>query len=167
MKYYYQVQIQILVVKCHNCGTHHAIIPSFSLPGTSLGTMEVEIFYEKRASGSSRNEAGEELLKKGVSQKHLKHIEKRITRGVRQMKALFPDRADKTMPFYAWIMRFLSIANLKNFIREMNRTCLSHGFNAVFCSRINIILFGKNKTEEGSSNDMDSPARPTIGIDSS
>ena len=69
MKYYYQVQIRILVVKCHNCGTHHAIIPSFSLPGTSLGTKEVEIFYEKRASGSSRNEAGEELLKKRCKSK--------------------------------------------------------------------------------------------------
>jgi len=57
------------VVKCHNCGTHHAIIPSFSLPGTSLGTKEVEIFYEKRASGSTRNEAGEELLKKRCKSK--------------------------------------------------------------------------------------------------
>jgi len=69
MKYYYHVQIRILVVKCHNCGTHHAIIPSFSLPGTSLGTKEVEIFYEKCASGSSRNKAGEELLKKRCKSK--------------------------------------------------------------------------------------------------
>jgi hypothetical protein len=60
------------VIKCHNCGTHHAIIPSFSLPGTSLGAKEVEIFIEKRASGSTRNKAGEELLKKRCKSKTFK-----------------------------------------------------------------------------------------------
>jgi hypothetical protein len=64
-------------------------------------------------------------------------------------------------------MQFLSITNLKNFINKMNRTCLSHGFNAVFCSRINIIRFHKNNAAEGSSNDLGSPNESEAGIDSS
>lgn len=50
-KYHYQRFIPILRVRCLTCRKTHALIPSFSVPGTSIGMKEVESFIFKRAGG--------------------------------------------------------------------------------------------------------------------
>jgi hypothetical protein len=57
-KYYYEEQIPIIRVTCTECEITHAIIPSFSLSGTSIGTREAEDYLEERARGASRTKAG-------------------------------------------------------------------------------------------------------------
>ena len=41
-KYLYEQRITILRLRCRGCGRTHAVIPSWSLPDTSVGTAEVE-----------------------------------------------------------------------------------------------------------------------------
>lgn len=53
-KYHYDDLIIIYVLKCCFCKKHHALIPSFSIPGTSLGTEEVEQYVINREEGYSR-----------------------------------------------------------------------------------------------------------------
>jgi hypothetical protein len=64
-KYYYSKELWILRLKCEVCGTTHAVIPSFSLPGTSIGAKEAEEYLIKRAEGVGRGVAGKVLLQAG------------------------------------------------------------------------------------------------------
>ena len=57
-KYYYDEHIVIVRLLCTQCGITHALIPSFSLPGTSIGTAEAERYLHTRAEGVSRMNAG-------------------------------------------------------------------------------------------------------------
>jgi hypothetical protein len=57
-KYYFEELIKIIRVLCTQCGITHALIPSFSLPGTSIGTEEAESYLKARAEGASRMKAG-------------------------------------------------------------------------------------------------------------
>ena len=41
-KYLYEQLITILRLRCRGCGRTHAVIPSWSLPDTSVGSAEVE-----------------------------------------------------------------------------------------------------------------------------
>ena len=41
-KYLYEQPITILRLRCRGCGRTHAVIPSWSLPDTSVGSAEVE-----------------------------------------------------------------------------------------------------------------------------
>ncbi|MBN1834994.1 MAG: hypothetical protein JW820_04030 [Spirochaetales bacterium] len=45
-KYYYAQRLHVLRCICGNCRVTHAIIPSFSLPGTSIETQEAETYLE-------------------------------------------------------------------------------------------------------------------------
>ncbi len=61
-KYYYSEHIHIFRCLCTYCRTTHAIIPSFSLPGTTVGTEEVEEYLESWENrGFLRRWAGKQL----------------------------------------------------------------------------------------------------------
>jgi hypothetical protein len=62
-KYYYDKLIVIVRLLCTCCGITHAIIPSFSLPGTSIGTAEAESYLHARSEGASRMSAGRYLCR--------------------------------------------------------------------------------------------------------
>lgn len=166
-KYHYNTPIQILVVKCPNCRKHHAIIPSFSLPGTSLGTAEVQDFIKNRANGQSRLKAGKQLLDAGTSFKHLKHIEKMFHRTVERMKAIFAGVVQKSGNGLTWCRELLETRDTNDIIYTLNTFCLERGVNAVFCNRVNILLFLQNKPGTISSNNLGPVTGPGIGINSS
>ncbi|HYW96499.1 MAG TPA: hypothetical protein VE870_12975 [Bacteroidales bacterium] len=166
-KYHYHDRIQILVVKCTNCGKYHAIIPSFSVPGTSQGTAEVEDFTENRAKGQSRAEAGKKLLEAGISFKHLKHIEKMFQRSTERMKAIFAGMVQILSSGLNWCQQLLNARNADDIIYQLNTYCLDRGVNAVFCNRANILIFQKTKPGSIDSNDLGPVTGPGIGIDSS
>jgi len=69
-KHYYLEQIQILRVMCSTCDTTHALIPSFSLPGTSGGTEEVEAYLKSRHEGVGRGRAGKLFQRLRVSERY-------------------------------------------------------------------------------------------------
>ena len=64
-KYLYEQPIMILRLRCRGCGRTHAVIPSWSLPDTSVGTAEVERYLLARERGESRAVALPELREPG------------------------------------------------------------------------------------------------------
>ncbi|MFX0208903.1 MAG: DUF6431 domain-containing protein [Candidatus Hodarchaeota archaeon] len=74
-KYYFNIRIHILRIRCIRCGTTHAIIPSFSVPDRSVGTKEVEEYLLNREQ-KGRKKAWEGNLKGKVSEKYLSFIDK-------------------------------------------------------------------------------------------
>ena len=150
-----------------NCNKYHAIIPSFSLAGTSLGTAEVEDYIKNRQKNKSRREAGKALLKAGVSFKHLKHIEKMFHRSIKRMKDLLPQIGQNHLHGIDWCKYVLKPEDLKVFIYKLNAICLGNRINAVFCNRYNILQFRIIKPGHIFSNNMNSSIIPEAEIDSS
>ena len=65
-KYLYEQPITILRLRCRGCGRTHAVIPSWSLPDTSVGSAEVERYLLARERGDSRAVALAELRERGM-----------------------------------------------------------------------------------------------------
>jgi hypothetical protein len=154
-------------VKCKRCSKYHAVIPSFSLPGTSLGTAEVEDFVKKRKLNQSRKEAGAQLLEKGISFKHLKNIEKMFDRSQLYMKAIFPDMVDDYSKGIDRCLNPEKKEQPENLIYFLNHFCLSRNVNAVFCNRLNILLFNTAKAGTLNSINLGFASTPSHAIDSS
>jgi len=56
-KYYYTEPLRIQRCICSAYGITHAIIPSFSVSGTSIGTKEAEAYIKLREQGQGRRKA--------------------------------------------------------------------------------------------------------------
>ena len=77
-------------MRCTCCRVTHALMPSFSLPGTSLGCEEVEDYLADRARGVSRRKAAVALVQQGVGEQGAKRVERMFSVAVAQGKALLP-----------------------------------------------------------------------------
>jgi hypothetical protein len=131
-KYLYVTCVPILRVRCRSCGRTHALIPSFSLPGTSLGTIEVEAFIAGRCAGDSRRVAGSMLMQRGVKEGYLRRIEKLIHTAIHRAKALFWDLASQIGETYRWLKE--ATAGDPRPIIGLNVRSIALGYGAVFCS---------------------------------
>lgn len=131
-KYLYFTCVPILRVRCRSCGRTHALIPSFSLPGTSLGTVEVEAFIAARSAGDSRRVAGIMLIQRGASQEYLPRLEKLIRTAIHRAKALFCDLASQIGEAYRWLKE--ATAGDPRPIIGLNARSIALGYGAVFCS---------------------------------
>ncbi|RPH47668.1 MAG: hypothetical protein EHM85_19255 [Desulfobacteraceae bacterium] len=154
------------------------MIPSFSLPGTSLGSQEVEQLYIGMNNNQTYAEAGKGLLEKGISEDHLGYIAKKmIPRMINHMQTMFPGpRQNQGLPEAVnarivyngleYIEHFLKPDNCKQFITKINLYCLAHQVNAIFCSRYNIIDLTKRKLGVYSSNELTPPPGNGNALDS-
>ncbi len=131
-KYLYFTCVQILRVRCRSCGRTHALIPSFSLPGTSLGTVEVEAFIAGRRDGQSRHEAGRHLTSRGVPEDALRRLEKLIHTAIHRAKALFCELAVPIGEAYRWLKE-ATVGDPRPIVL-LNRRSIALGYGAVFCS---------------------------------
>jgi hypothetical protein len=61
-KYYCAQPLRILRCICGHCGVTHAVIPSFSLPGTSVGTEEADSYLKLREQGQGRGCAAAQVV---------------------------------------------------------------------------------------------------------
>lgn len=139
-KYHYQRSIQILRVRCRGCGCTHALIPAFSLPGTSIGSQEAEGYLKARAAGGEgRGRAGRELVQQGMSGRYPKSLDQMFGTAVRRAKAFFPQAADERLSGLPWVCAALGSAERP--LVELNRFCLSRGVNAVCFCRASILIF--------------------------
>jgi len=142
-KYYYRELLWILRLKCKVCGTTHAVIPSFSLPDTSIGTRETEEYLLKRAEGVGRGAAGKILIQVGLSEKYQINIDKMFQIRVDQAKAHFPHEGDPTLNGMEWVISVVSEPARP--LYSLNCFCLEHGVNAVCCTRFSIQTFRVRK----------------------
>ncbi len=154
-KYYYREIIHILRLRCTVCTTTHAIIPAFSLPGTTIGTKEVEDFLYLREGGISRKKAVSFFVENGFPPDYPRQLEKMLARSVRNAKALFPGDGDHSKQGLAFIRSV--VGESENPIARFNLFCLENGVNCIFCSRASILRFKKNYPGNGISHKVVPP----------
>jgi len=156
-KYFYLEQIQILRVKCSCCGTTHAIIPSFSLPGTSGGTKEVEGYLLSRHEGVGRGTAGRLFQELGVSQRYGLQLERMFARSVNQAKALFPQAGEPYLKGMEWVQSVVEDPSRP--LYSLNCFCLHQRVNAVCFCRASILRFRIYKAGGRFSHNLGTPKR--------
>ena len=140
-KYLYEQRITILRLRCRGCGRTHAVIPSWSLPDTSVGTAEVERYLIARERGDSRPVAMAELRGRGMHAGYGKQLERRLGVIVSRGKALWPQAADLQLGGLAWIRAACAPRSAATPLLSLNRFSLEHRVNAICCSRSSILLF--------------------------
>ena len=139
-------------------------MPSFSLPGTSIGTEEAENYLVARSEGVSRARAAKNLLDRGMSPGYPKSLELMLEVAIRRAKALFPDAADPHLCNLAWIYSLCGPTTQPLF--TLNRYALNHRVNAVCFSRSSVLLFGRNGVGGKSSHKHHSAASGGLLVDS-
>jgi hypothetical protein len=102
-KYHKNDQIMIFRLRCRACRRTHAIIPSFSIPHTSLDTQTVQGYFDRREAGLSRRKSAEECGFIGYSLEFLRRLEKRLATSVFQAKALYPDWGNPHLNGVVWL----------------------------------------------------------------
>ena len=142
-KYLYGQRIAILRLRCRGCGRTHAVIPSWSLPNTSVGTAEVERYLLARERGDSRPVAMAELVARGMHAGYGKQLERRLGVIVSRGKALWPQAADLQLGGLAWVRAACAPRAASTPLLSLNHFSLEQGVNAICCSRSSILLFGR------------------------
>ena len=138
-KYHFANSIEIQRVRCRCCGTTHALIPVFSVPGTSMGREEAERCLKARWEGASRCSAGAELVQRGMEQRSGRSLERKLAIAVERAKAIWPQAADTRFSTQEWIKAVCG--STARPIEEMNRFALEHGVNAICFCRATILFF--------------------------
>jgi hypothetical protein len=164
-KYYYDKQIQILRLRCKHCGRTHAVIPSFSLPGTSIGIREAEEFIHRKESGSSSYAAKKEVFGPRMHESYAYKAHNIFTKYFYRAKALFPSYGNHNLKSLSWIQSVLHQDN--ELLLTFNIFCLSHKVNAVFCNRFSILLFTARRQGKKSSHNIPALQAYKDRIDSS
>ena len=99
------------------CDSTHALIPEFSLPGTSIGTKEANKYIA---------------------------FEKKVMSAVQKAMAIFPDKKDT---LHNPLLLYQSqVESDKNIILKINYAFLERGYNPLFFSRSNILRIREIKT---------------------
>ena len=142
-KYLYEQPVTILRLRCRGCGRTHAVIPSWSLPNTSVGTGEVERYLKARERGDSRAVALAELRALGMHAGYGKQLERRLGVIVSRGKALWPQDADLRLGGLAWVRAACAPRPAATPLLSLNHFSLEQGVNAICCSRSSILLFGR------------------------
>ena len=140
------------------------MLPSFSLPGTSIGTEEAEAYLGGREAGQSRRIAGSELLRGGLSPDYPKALEKMLAVAVNRGKSLFA-RGEQVAGGLRWIESVCGPTDRRPLF-AINRYCIEHGVNALCFSRASILLPGRARVAGGVSHDRHSAAGRARPIDS-
>ena len=164
-KYFYAEQLLLIRVRCRCCGRTHALIPSFSLPGTSMGTVEAEDYLIRRQAGDSREKAFTELTAKGYHPSYAKKFERMLHTSISQAQALLPKCGDPYLHGLEWIRSIVD--DHPHPLLALNDLCLRNGFNAVCCTRYTIHRFTDYKPGTISSHDSTRSGNMERRLDSS
>ena len=164
-KYYYSKRIWILRLRCKACRKTHAVIPSFSLPGTSIGTAEAEQFIRKKEQGNSTYAAASAFRAKEIDVSYPYKAGTIFTKYFHRAKALFLSHGRKELHGLEWIKSV--VKQNHELLTAFNLFCLSHGVNAVFCNRASILLFKERKPGNKISHNFPVSKADKKGIDSS
>jgi hypothetical protein len=140
------------------------VIPSFSLPGTSIGTKEAEQYLLRRQQGASRNTAGKPLFDHGMSRHYPKQLEQMLHTAVSRAKALFLAGDGAFLSGIPWIEALCGPTDRPLF--GLNQYCLAHRINAVCFCRSSILVFTRSGRIGAVSHNPDSAPKPRTFIDS-
>ena len=154
-KYFYAPRIRILRVRCRRCRVTHALMPRFSLPGTSIGTAEAEKYLLARAEGLGRGGASAVSEHRGVSSRYAKQLDRMFATAVARAKALFPEAAEVRLPAMEWV--YTVVGSKAAPLWSLNRFCLAHQYNCICFARASIIRFAPRSARTASSHNRGSP----------
>jgi hypothetical protein len=163
-KYHFLHQITIVRVRCGHCRRTHAMIPSFSLPGSSVGSAEAEGYLMGRERGVGRGRAAVELLRRGMSEGYPKHLERMFATAITRAKALLVGQGQSRLQGLAWVHSV--VGHAQHPLVELNRYCLAHGVNGVCFCRASILLFSSLPVSRGASHKGGSAERETTAVPS-
>jgi hypothetical protein len=156
-KYFYGEVIQILRVRCRRCRTTHALMPAFSLPGTSIGTEEAEAYLDARERGVGRGTAAKQLLALGMSPRYAKQLDRMLFVAVSRAKGLFAEAADDLLCGLAWIRSTVGVCDRP--LWSLNRFCLARRYNCLCFCRASILRFPPGSASRRRSHNRGSPRR--------
>jgi len=143
-KYYYRKLLSIIRVKCLICGSTHALIPEFSLPGTSIGTAEANKYMELREKGVSQKTASQIFTDLGMGNHYGIDFEKKYRLANKKALVLFPEERDI---LHNPSLLFASKDYQNNsVILKVNHLTLQMGYNPLYFSRNNILRIREIKT---------------------
>ncbi len=143
----YDKTIDIHRVKCSNpeCMHTHAIIPSFSVPGCSIGTKELNYFIKAIGTGATIEEAGQCFIDAGMSPDYPESIHKRLQRYRSRIETIFSPLSI-IFKDYSHLILHLTNNNIDP-VGKLHRICYVRNFNPVLFSRINILVFPDNNSQ--------------------
>ena len=163
-KYYFQDQIEILRVCCRTCEVTHALIPSFSLPGTSIGTAEAEAYLIARAEGVSRAKAAGALTAHGMSADYPKRLERMFAAAVQIGKALLVGMGEIDQHGLVWVSSVCGRSERP--LYDLNRFGLDRRLNVLcFCRRW-LLKYRRIRVGGQSSHNSGSAVGPRASVDS-
>ena len=163
-KYHFFNMIEILRVRCAHCRVTHALIPSFSLPGTSLGCEEVEEYLVARARGGSRRKTAVALVEQGVAEESAKRVERMFLVAVAQGKALLPGLGLEQAVGLAWVESICGASDRP--LYQINCFGLDHRVNGLcFCRRW-LLHYCRAEGGGQSSHNLSSAARTAPVVES-
>ncbi len=142
----YANPIDIHRVRCSNpeCMRTHAIIPSFSVPGCSIGTRELNSFLKAINRGETIEEAGQCFIDAGMSPDYPESIHKRLKRYRPRIETIF---APLIFLFtcYSQLIFYLTDNDIDP-VSELHQLCYERRLNPVLFSRRNILVFSENNS---------------------
>ncbi|MCK5199253.1 MAG: hypothetical protein KAR21_12925 [Spirochaetales bacterium] len=142
----YKEAIDIHRVMCGDpeCKKTNAIIPSFSVPGCSIGTKELNYFIEARGRGETIEEAGQCFIDAGMSPDYPESIHKRLKLYRSRIETIF---APLTFLFagYSQLILYLTKNNIDP-VSKLHQLCFDQRYNPVLFSRVNILAFPENNS---------------------
>ena len=125
---------------CNHCGVTHAILPSFSLPGTSIGTEEAESYLLLREQGQGRGRASHLFSgQKAMSPNHPAVLDRAFQVAVDRARAIFVGRTDERLQGSAWVEALSGETGHP--LVSLNQYCLEHRVNGICLTRYCIHLF--------------------------
>lgn len=126
------------------CDCTHALIPAFSLPGTSIGTAEADKYLKLRQKDVSQKKAALVFTDLGMNWNYGISLEKRFKQANRKAMVLFSNDRDI---LHNPLSLFQSDENLYDSpIFTVNSLFLKRGYNALYFSRNNILRIREIKT---------------------
>lgn len=161
-KYHFHHRIAIVRVRCGHCRHTHAMIPSFSLPGSSVGTEEAEGYLIAREQGVGRGRAAVELLRRGMSEGYPKRLERMFATAITRAKALLVGRGEGRLRGMAWVRSV--VGHAEHPLVELNRYCLAQGINGVCFCRVSILVFSGTLMRGAPSHEDSSAKRATTAV---
>jgi len=136
--------LRILRCICSRCGVTHAIIPSFSLPGTSIGTQEAEAYILLREQGQGRGRAARVFSgEKAMSPNHPAVLDRAFRVAVQRAKAIFVAQAEERLEGSGWVQALTGQTGHP--MLSLNQYCLEHRVNGICLTRYTIHLFGEKE----------------------
>jgi len=132
-------------------------MPSFSLPGTSIGTEEAEGYLNARERGVGRGAAGKQLVDRGLSSRYPKQLDRMLSIAVTRAKALLPGQPHVLLSGLQWIRAVTE--STQRPLWSVNRLCLSVGLNCICFCRVSILGYSPRSAGDSGSHNRGSPAR--------